>query len=63
MTLPANDSPLWPIMRVLARQIVLLGALACFYNKMDARDLNTMLLMLFADGAITAATFKAKDKT
>lgn len=58
-----KDSPLWPIVRVLARQVVLLIALACFYTRMDSRDLNTMMLMLFADGAITAATFKAKDKT
>lgn len=59
MSLPANDSPLW----VLLRSGVLLTGLLLFYRQgLEAADVKTMLLCIFADGTINAVV-KAKEKT
>lgn len=43
-----------PIIQVLLRQALLLFGLWCFYNRLDPRDIKTMLLMLVGDGAVTS---------
>lgn len=44
-----------PIIQVLLRQALLLFGLWCFYNRLDPRDIKTMLFMFVGDGAVTTA--------
>lgn len=60
--MPDKDSPLWPIVRVTLRSVVLLVALYLFYDRMDKRDISTLLMCLGADGVITAAASKLSGK-
>lgn len=52
MTLPPNDSPLWPILRVAVIGIVLIVCLHVFYANGFSPDvdLKTILLTLLAAG-------------
>jgi hypothetical protein len=44
--MPANDSPLWPILRNLVVGLILLGFLHYNYNALDSRDLGTIIGVL-----------------
>lgn len=63
MPWPANDSPLWPILRVTIRQCVLLVGLLVFYKSgLELPDLKTLLLCVFADAGITTLAHKSGEK-
>jgi hypothetical protein len=57
MSIP-NDSPLWPILRVAVRAVILAACLACFYKQVDVRDVMTLVVMILSDGALTATANK-----
>jgi hypothetical protein len=59
MNLPPNDSPVWPIVRVAVRAVILAACLACFYKQVDIRDVMTVVVMILSDGALTASATKA----
>ena len=63
MTLPPNDSAVWPIVRVLARAVVVTAGLWAFYDKMDERDIKTVLMLMFADAGMSLTGWRAVTKT
>jgi len=60
MNFPEASHPIWPILRVTTRSLVLLFGLWCFYSGLDPRDVKTILLAIFADAGLTAWSTVAK---
>ncbi len=62
MNFPDANHPIWPIIRVASRALVLLFGLWMFYNSLDPRDIKTILLCIFADAGMTSwATIAKKE--
>lgn len=58
---PDKDSPFWPTLRVAMRSLIVLACLYLFYNKLDERDIKTMITVILADTGITAfSTIQSK---
>lgn len=46
MNMPPNDSAFWPFARFALVFTLLLAMLALNYNRLDARDLNTLITVM-----------------
>lgn len=62
MTWPPADSPIYPILRVLIRAAILFAALWLFYSRLDARDIQTMLLAVLVDAGLSGVGYRACQK-
>lgn len=50
-----------PIVKIAVRATVLLFGLWMFYNKLDPRDIKTLLLCIFADSALSSLGHKREN--
>lgn len=53
MQLPPSDHVVWSLVRMALRAVIVASCLALFYNKVDKRDLLTLIAFLVGDGVIT----------
>ena len=63
MQWPDKDSPFWPTFRVAARAVVLLLGLWLFYDRLDPRDLKTLLMCILTDAGLSTIGAVQRSKT